>query len=564
MAVRQLVVDILARDKGFKQTVTGVGDEADKQAGRMRGSFSGVAGVLRTTMGPAIGETMDQLDNLGPAIDAIKDRGKGMSSIGMGVGTGMAGLGAVLTTVGSGSKAADQQVSQAFKNIGKSSDDYGDKIDSLVGHMAKFGYEDDEVKGALANMVTVTKDPTKAIELMSEAADLAATKQTSLKDASSLIAKAYSGGSTRVLTDYGIKLEGTGTQSEKAQRGLQKLAGMLKGQAAASTDTFSGKLKGIKAQLGNFAGDAGAKWGPSLMVFGTVVTGLSAATDLLSASWVAAAAPIVLVIAAVIAVGAAIYLAYTRVGWFHKAVDAVGRFFRDTLWPILKGIAGWITGTLVPTIWHIAQRFIDIAVSIGQKVGEIVGFVIGIPGRIAATVAGLWSGLTSGITAARNWVSDRIDEVVGFVTGIGGRIAAAVGGLTDLISAPFRAAFNFIADAWNNTVGSLSFHVPGWVPGIGGKGFSVPNLPHFASGVTGFGGGLAVVGERGPEVVNLPRGSDVMSNGRSAGLFGGTTVIVPVTVEGSVVTERDLGAYIRRILLDLQRRSAVPILPGVA
>lgn len=37
-------------------------------------------------------------------------------------------------------------------------------------------------------------------------------------------------------------------------------------------------------------------------------------------------------------------------------------------------------------------------------------------------------------------------------------------------------------------------------------------LPHFASGVTDFGGGLAVVGEQGPEVLDLPRGTDVYPN----------------------------------------------------
>jgi len=37
-----------------------------------------------------------------------------------------------------------------------------------------------------------------------------------------------------------------------------------------------------------------------------------------------------------------------------------------------------------------------------------------------------------------------------------------------------------------------------------------PRVPGFASGVKNFGGGLAVVGERGPELVRLPAGSDVL------------------------------------------------------
>jgi hypothetical protein len=37
-------------------------------------------------------------------------------------------------------------------------------------------------------------------------------------------------------------------------------------------------------------------------------------------------------------------------------------------------------------------------------------------------------------------------------------------------------------------------------------------IPKFASGTRDFRGGLALVGERGPELVNLPRGSDVIPN----------------------------------------------------
>ena len=65
-------------------------------------------------------------------------------------------------------------------------------------------------------------------------------------------------------------------------------------------------------------------------------------------------------------------------------------------------------------------------------------------------------------------------EVAGF-TQIGKAIA-------DGFSGAFKAAFNGIGDIWNNTVGRLSFHIPSWVPGVGGKGFDVPNIPHLAQG----------------------------------------------------------------------------------
>jgi hypothetical protein len=54
-------------------------------------------------------------------------------------------------------------------------------------------------------------------------------------------------------------------------------------------------------------------------------------------------------------------------------------------------------------------------------------------------------------------------------------------------------------------------------------------IPAFAGGVNNFSGGLALVGERGPELVNLPRGSDVIPNHMLGG--GNMNVILSPVVE---------------------------------
>lgn len=64
-----------------------------------------------------------------------------------------------------------------------------------------------------------------------------------------------------------------------------------------------------------------------------------------------------------------------------------------------------------------------------------------------------------------------------------------------------KTIFNGIATLWNNTFGKISFKVPGWVPGIGGKGFDVPNIPMLAQGGIVTSPTLAMVGEAGPEAV---------------------------------------------------------------
>lgn len=79
-------------------------------------------------------------------------------------------------------------------------------------------------------------------------------------------------------------------------------------------------------------------------------------------------------------------------------------------------------------------------------------------------------------------------------------------------------------------------------------------VPGFAGGVSNFGGGLAIVGERGPELVNLPGGSDVIPNNALGGLVGSVTNVY-VTVTGNVTTERDLSEAVRLYLEEYDRRN---------
>jgi uncharacterized protein YjgD (DUF1641 family) len=51
---------------------------------------------------------------------------------------------------------------------------------------------------------------------------------------------------------------------------------------------------------------------------------------------------------------------------------------------------------------------------------------------------------------------------------------------------------------------------------------AISSFKLFADGVRGFGGGMAIVGERGPELVNLPRGADVLNNAETRNVLGRT------------------------------------------
>lgn len=78
------------------------------------------------------------------------------------------------------------------------------------------------------------------------------------------------------------------------------------------------------------------------------------------------------------------------------------------------------------------------------------------------------------------------------------------------------------------------------------------SLPHFANGVENFAGGMAIVGERGPELVTLPRGSSVIPNGQM-----GTAVSqasnINISISGAFMgTPDEARSFARKIVDGMQ------------
>ncbi|WP_206672887.1 hypothetical protein, partial [Parasutterella excrementihominis] len=65
---------------------------------------------------------------------------------------------------------------------------------------------------------------------------------------------------------------------------------------------------------------------------------------------------------------------------------------------------------------------------------------------------------------------------------------------------------------WVDRLNSLSVTIPSWVPIVGGQtwGLNLPTIPMLAKGGTITGAGSVLVGENGPEILNVGRGASVV------------------------------------------------------
>lgn len=109
-------------------------------------------------------------------------------------------------------------------------------------------------------------------------------------------------------------------------------------------------------------------------------------------------------------------------------------------------------------------------------------------------------------------------DVWNWLKGFPGMLTTAFSNVGNIILAPYKWAFNSIASVWNNTVGKLSFHIPSWVPGIGGDGFSMPQIPKFHTGGT-------VPGTPGSEMLGILQAGEKVTPLAGGSGSGGTVYV---------------------------------------
>lgn len=284
--------------------------------------------------------------------------------------------------------------------------------------------------------------------------------------------------------------------SEEAFEGAARQAGRLGeglDRASGASSMLSGGIGDVGGALTEAFGEEHpiGKLGADMEKAGTIIMGVTGLLDLMilanmaaQASWVKTAASMAAARISIIATSIATGVATAAQWLWNIAMTA------NPIGLIIVGIAA-----LVAAIIWIATQTDWFQKAWTATWGAIVAYFHWVVGNYQKA----WQLIVDGA----NWV-------VGIFRKIPGWIGSAFSTIYNVITAPFRAAFNAVSRLWNGTIGQLSWTIPSWVPGVGGRSISAPKLPTFHSGGT-------VPGPPGSAVVAVLQGGETIGARSAAG-----------------------------------------------
>jgi len=399
--------------------------------------------------------------------------------------------------------AAQEQLARNIRGVTNASDSAIKKNEDFISSLSMAtATADDELRPALAKLVTGTENLEEAQQGLRLAQDIAAGTGKDLATVSDALSKAYAGNDKglkaldprmKSLLKAGIDVEGA----------MSILADTFGGDAAAAADTASGRFKQFQIGIEETKESIGAALLPAVEAVLPFITQLGQWAADNTTIFIAVGAAIATIAVAVIAVNTANKL------WAATALATTA---------INAALATSFTALQVATGAIIITAIIAAVVALQVKF-NILGKAID---GVAAVATALWDGIKAGFAG----------------------VVTAVSGYVNGLVAVYKKLFNGIALVWNNTVGKLSFKIPGWVPGIGGAGFDVPDIPMLANGGIVSSPTLAMIGERGPEAVVPLTGSNSPALGNS----------VTINVNGG-----DPNAVVAALRNYMRQNGAIPI-----
>lgn len=196
--------------------------------------------------------------------------------------------------------------------------------------------------------------------------------------------------------------------------------------------------------------------------------------------------------------------AFTKI---EEAVGSVKNQIGAAFMPMLMDLLNWVLAHM-PEIQAGIKKVTDFTTAAIEKLTPLIEALAPIVSIVFDKIAQLWETILKPILVG----------IIDFLTGVfTGNWEQVFQGLANIVKGIFGAIVELVKIPINNLINMLNIVIdgfnkiklPDWVPGIGGKGLDIPHIPALAKGGDITTGGAVLVGERGPELLDLPRGARV-------------------------------------------------------
>jgi len=343
-----------------------------------------------------------------------------------------AALAGVVTVIaGAVSAAIEDQAAQASlaRQIKASTNATDLQIASVENYISSLGQSvavsDDEARPALQALIVATKNVTKAQKLLNIAIDISAATGMDLTTVSDALAKAYAG-NMRGLQALSPELKAMIKDGASLEEVLATLETNFGGAGEAAANTAAGGMKKLGIAFNETKESIGMAFLPIMQKLLPVVQKFSAwaeknptllavviaslgilAVSILAVNAAMMLNPAILITAAIIALGVAIFAAYKKFETFRNIVDGVFNFIKNN-WPLLLAILTGPFGLAVYAIIKFKNSIIGILSGIKTVATSIFDGIVGAYKSVMNTVLGL---MESGINKAISGLNAALDAV---------------------------------------------------------------------------------------------------------------------------------------------------------
>ncbi len=214
---------------------------------------------------------------------------------------------------------------------------------------------------------------------------------------------------------------------------------------------------------------------------------------------------------------------------FKQIIDAVMPIiielfnqFTQTVLPPLMELINEIVQVILPPLLDLFNDLAQVVLPLVMTVFEALLPVIepamnaiaAVIKTVLALIKGDWEGVWNGI---KEYFSAYLATIVALVEGFKKAFIAVFTAIKESVLNIWnglvngiKSAINYIIKGINTFIeGINNIKIPDWVPGVGGKGLNIKTIPMLAAGGEITEKGHAIVGEAGPELLELPRGARV-------------------------------------------------------